>query len=129
MKTSPVVFVSETGMIKTVDGMEFDVAKRSTAATKLADRDKVIAVKLITEEETVVFISEKGMFLRINISEIPNKKKAAIGVRGMKLADKDKLSEAIFLVPGNPPEYEYKGKAVALDKLRIGQRDTKGTKK
>ena len=129
LKTSPVVFVTESGMIKTVDGVEFDVAKRSTAATKLADGDRVIAVCLITAEETLAFVSKKGNFLRIPLSEIPNKKKAAIGVRGMRLADDDKLDKAVFIAPGMNPTYEYKGRIVALDKLRIGQRDTKGTKK
>ena len=47
----------------------------------------------------------------------------------MRLADDDKLDKAVFIAPGMNPTYEYKGRIVALDKLRIGQRDTKGTKK
>lgn len=129
LKTSPVVFVTSGGMIKTVDGVEFDVAKRSVAATKLADGDSLIAVQLLTAEETMVMISKKGMFLRINLSEIPNKKKAAIGVRGIKLAEGDTLTSAIFLTPGHGITYEYKNQNISLDRLKIGSRDTKGVKK
>ena len=129
LKVSPIIFVTESGMIKSVGGEEFDVAKRAVAATKLADGDSLVAVHLITAEDTVCFISKKGMFLRINISDIPVKKKAAIGVRGMKLAGDDKLETAVFMVPGESVSYEYKGANIALDRLRIAGRDTKGVKK
>ncbi|MBO4799269.1 MAG: DNA topoisomerase 4 subunit A [Lachnospiraceae bacterium] len=129
LKVSPIIFVTESGMIKSVGGEEFDVAKRAVAATKLADGDSLVAVHLITAEDTVCFISKKGMFLRINISDIPVKKKAAIGVRGMKLAGDDKLETAVFMVPGESVSYEHKGANIALDRLRIAGRDTKGVKK
>ncbi len=129
LKVSPIIFVTESGMIKSVGGEEFDVAKRAVAATKLADGDSLVAVHLITAEDTVCFISKKGMFLRINISDIPVKKKAAIGVRGMKLSGDDKLETAVFMVPGESVSYEHKGANIALDRLRIAGRDTKGVKK
>ncbi len=129
LKVSPLVFVTETGMIKSVGGEEFDVAKRAVAATKLAENDSLVAVQLLTGEETLVFISKKGMFLRINIADIPAKKKAAIGVRGMKLAAGDRIDSAVFLRPGENLSYEYKGQNIALDRLRIATRDTKGVKK
>lgn len=129
LKVSPIVFVTETGMIKSVGGEEFDVAKRAVAATKLADGDALVAVHLITSEDTVCFISKKGFFLRINIADIPVKKKAAIGVRGMKLASDDRLESAVFMAPGESVSYEHKGADIALDRLRIATRDTKGVKK
>ncbi|MBR5337529.1 MAG: DNA topoisomerase 4 subunit A [Lachnospiraceae bacterium] len=129
LKVSPVVFVTETGMIKSVGGEEFDVAKRAVAATKLLEGDSLVAVQLLTGEETVCFISKKGMFLRINISDIPTKKKAAVGVRGMRLSGDDRLETAVFIRSGENVEYEYKGLNIALDRLRIATRDTKGVKK
>ena len=116
-------------MIKSVGGEEFDVAKRAVAATKLSDGDALVAVHLITAEDTVCFISKKGFFLRINIADIPVKKKAAIGVRGMKLSGDDVLVSAVFMAPGESVSYEHKGADIALDRLRIATRDTKGVKK
>ena len=72
-------------MLKMVDGSEFDVAKRTTASTKLNEDDELLIVHAMTGEETVVMQSEKEMFLRIEASTIPEKKKGAVGVRGMKL--------------------------------------------
>ena len=54
---------------------------------------------------------------------------AAIGVRGMKLSGDDKLETAVFMVPGESVSYEHKGANIALDRLRIATRDTKGVKK
>ena len=42
--TQKLLFGTKTAMLKQVDGKEFDVAKRTTAATKLADDDAVIFV-------------------------------------------------------------------------------------
>ena len=83
----------------------------------------------MTGEETVVMQSEKEMFLRIEASTIPEKKKGAVGVRGMKLAAGDELKEIHVLHEGEEKEVEVKGKPVALHRLHVGNRDTKGVKK
>jgi DNA gyrase subunit A len=129
MKVSPMVFVTKSGMIKTVGGEEFDVAKKQVAATKLGDKDSLIAVHLSLAEETLCLITAKGMFLRFAVADIPVKKKAAIGVRGIKLAPGDKVTDAVFIGAGMNVSYEYKGQEIALDRIRIGNRDTKGVKK
>ncbi|MBO5523098.1 MAG: DNA topoisomerase 4 subunit A, partial [Roseburia sp.] len=84
-----VIFGTKNAMLKVVDGAEFDVSKRTTAATKLNDGDEVIFVKAFSMEETLVMQSEKDFFLRIDASTIPEKKKGAVGVRGMKLGAGD----------------------------------------
>ena len=66
-----------------MDGNEFDVAKRTTAATKLMDGDEVLMVRRTEGNETLVMRSDKDFFLRIEASSIPEKKKSAVGVRGM----------------------------------------------
>ena len=99
------LFGTKYAMIKVVDGMEFVVAKKTTAATK------------------------KDMFLRIDCAQIPQKKKGAVGVRGMKLAAGDELKSIHVLHEGEEKEVEVKGKPVALHRLHVGNRDTKGVKK
>lgn len=49
-------------MLKVVDGSEFDVAKRTTVATKLNEGDELIFVQALALEETLVMQSEKDFF-------------------------------------------------------------------
>ena len=126
------LFGSSQGMVKLVDGKEFDVAKRTTVATKLADGDEAVFVQPLagTENETIVFQSEKGMFLRIPADTIPEKKKTAIGVRGIRLADGDKVAHMYRLSDvSGLVAVDHEGAEVVLNRLRIGNRDTKGVQK
>lgn len=123
------LFGTKYAMIKVVDGMEFVVAKKTTAATKLGEEDEVLTVCPLEENDTLVMASKKDMFLRIDCALIPQKKKGAVGVRGMKLAAGDELKEIHVLHEGEEKEVEVKGKPVALHRLHVGNRDTKGVKK
>lgn len=78
------IFGTKMAMLKIVDGSEFDVAKRTTAATKLTDGDEVLLVHPVAGNETIVMQSERDFFLRIAVDSIPEKKKGAVGVRGMR---------------------------------------------
>ena len=59
---------------------------------------------------------------------VPEKKKAAIGVRGMKLGTKDSIEAVYYTKNAVEQSIEYKGKNVELNKLKLGTRDTKGVK-
>lgn len=126
---SKLVFGTKQSMLKIVDGSEFVVAKKTTAATKLADDDEVLAIRILTGNETMVMHSQKDVFLRIDCGTIPEKKKMAVGVRGMKLDSGDALKNIYILKEGENEEVEVKGKQIALNRLHIGNRDTKGVKK
>ena len=123
------LFGTKYAMIKVVDGMEFVVAKKTTAATKLGEEDEVLTVCPLEENDTLVMATKKDMFLRIDSAQIPQKKKGAVGVRGMKLAAGDELKSIHVLHEGEEKEVEVKGKPVALHRLHVGNRDTKGVKK
>ena len=123
------LFGTKYAMIKVVDGMEFVVAKKTTAATKLGEEDEVLTVCPLEENDTLVMATKKDMFLRIDCAQIPQKKKGAVGVRGMKLAAGDELKSIHVLHEGEKKEVEVKGKPVALHRLHVGNRDTKGVKK
>ncbi|MBO5302872.1 MAG: DNA topoisomerase 4 subunit A [Lachnospiraceae bacterium] len=128
MRLHKMLFVTKTGMLKIVDGVEFDVAKRTTAATKLTEGDEVIRIGLYEEDMHLVMQSKKGMFLRIEAGTIPEKKKGAVGVRGIRLALGDELEEAYLMMPGENIVVALKGKDLELNRLRVGNRDTKGVK-
>lgn len=123
-----VLFVTEKSMIKIVDGGEFDVSKRTISATKLMDNDKLISVIPLQEERNIIFQSKEGYFLRFQIDEIPEKKKNAVGVRGMKLNDSDKIEAVYYTQNAEDTTIEYKNKTMTLNNLKPGKRDTKGTK-
>ena len=124
-----VIFGTKQSMIKVVDGSEFVVAKKTTAATKLADDDEVITVRPIKGNETMVMRSAKEVFLRIECATVPEKKKSAVGVRGMKLDKGDELQAIYVLADGGNETIEVKGKELSLNRLHIGNRDTKGVKR
>lgn len=127
--SSKVIFGTKASMLKVVDGSEFDVAKRTTAATKLNDGDELLFVGCLEGNETIVMQSEKDFFLRIEAASIPEKKKGAAGVRGMRLGTGDTLAAIYLLKEGETVSAEVKGKECALNRLHIGNRDTKGTKR
>ncbi|MDE5866164.1 MAG: DNA topoisomerase, partial [Lachnospiraceae bacterium] len=122
------IFATKYAMLKVVDGGEFDVAKRTVAATKLADGDEVVSVMALKEQSNIILQSKDGFFLRFPISDIPEKKKGAIGVRGMKLGASDNLEEVYYTRNTDDTSIEYRGKTVELNKLKLGSRDSKGTK-
>lgn len=200
------LFTTSFGMMKLVDSSEFNVTKKTVAATKLNDGDKVVSV-VITDafmmsaadnvdmsvsmgmadreddfvqitlsggsedfddglelgfendfpgdfdngfengfgteltdgmtggekeelytNQMVVLQTENGVFLRFPLKEIPEKKKGAVGVRGIKLAAGDFVTHVYVLDAGDNMIIDYKGKEVALRKLKTAKRDTKGTK-
>ena len=129
LKEMKLIFGTKTGMLKAVDGGEFVVGKRTTAATKLAEGDELLTVAPLEDEETLVMQTVGNVFLRIEASGIPEKKKGAIGVRGIRLEPGDLLEEIHVLQPGDTPTVTVKGKTVYLNRLHIGNRDTKGVKK
>ncbi len=129
LKDKKVLFGTKSAMLKVVDGSEFDVAKRTTAATKLGEGDEVLFVHALGTDETIIMQSEKDMFLRIAAETIPEKKKGAVGVRGMKLSAGDTLCNMYLLAADGELSIELKGKEVALNRIHIANRDTKGVKK
>ena len=127
-KLKKLLFVTAMGMCKLVDGEEFDVAKRTVAATKLLPEDKLVSVECLEDQGQIVLQSAQGVFLKFALEEIPEKKKAAAGVRGIRLAENDRIEQVYLLVPGMDVAISWKDKELLLNKLRLGKRDTKGVK-
>ena len=123
-----VIFATRLSMLKVVDGGEFDVAKRTVVATKLQDGDEVVSVEVLKEQKNIVLQTTEGYFLKFSLEEIPEKKKGAVGVRGMKLGAKDSVEHVYYTGSGMEQSIEYKDRQLELDRLKTGKRDTKGTK-
>lgn len=122
------LFVSASSMMKLVDGAEFDVAKRTVAASGLKEGDTLVKAAVLSGQTNVVLQSSRGLFLKLSLEEVPEKKKSALGVRGMKLDAGDTVEAVYLLKEGRDNFIDYGEKPVDLNKLKSGRRDTKGTK-
>ncbi|MCI8800229.1 MAG: DNA topoisomerase 4 subunit A [Lachnospiraceae bacterium] len=123
-----VVFVTAQSMVKLVNGGEFDVSKRTVAATKLGEDDSVVSVMPILERNSIVLQTKEGYFLKFPLEEIPEKKKNALGARGMKLGVRDAVEQVYYIQNTVETFIEYKGKQISLNKLKTAKRDGKGTR-
>ena len=122
------MFGTKKGMFKQVYGSEFDVIKRTVAATGLLDDDEVITVFPITEQKYITLQTEFDVFLKFEIDEIPIKKKGAIGVRAIKLTGADRISNVYYLFEEDDTSVKVGNREVLLSRLKAARRDTKGTK-
>ena len=128
MRFAKLIFATAQGMIKKVDGTEFQVSKRTIAATKLQEGDSLIAVKVVNDSQNVVLQTKNGYFLRFHATEVPEKKKAAVGVRGIRLQKKDELENVNLFEEGTETKVSYGEKEVTLNRLKLAKRDGMGTK-
>ncbi len=122
------IFVTKLSMMKVVDGGEFDVMKKSVASTKLMDDDEIVSVVAVHDQRNIVLKTQEGYFLRFPIEEIPEKKKGAIGVRGMKLVPNDFIEDVYYTQNTIETTIEYKSKTLSLNQIKLGKRDTRGVK-
>ncbi len=122
-----IMFSTRQAQMKLVDGGEFDVAKRTVAATKLAEGDEVVSVIPMTGQSSVILETENNWFLRFSTEEIPEKKKAAIGVRAMKLSKGDTIREVYVLSEGDDPVIGEPDAPFHLNTVKVTGRDGKGS--
>lgn len=128
IRTAKLLFATKQGMIKKVDGSEFQVSKRTIVATKLQDEDEVVSIQALRDGQNVVMQTENGYFLRFPAEEVAEKKKTAIGVRGIKLQKNDVLESVYLFEEGTEMKVPYKEKEVTLNRLKLAKRDGTGTK-
>ncbi len=150
IKGQKLLFTTSQGMMKIVEADEFDVAKKTVAATKLSDDDKVISivetdvrveayskfnydgsvveVEEVISDKNVILQTNTGVFLKFPLTDVPMKKKSAVGVRGIKLSKDDYVEDVFLLGQNDELSMEYKGKMIDFGKMKLAHRDTKGTK-
>lgn len=150
LRNQKMLFVTKMGMMKLVDTAEFDVSKKKIAATKLQDGDSLVGIyttdarvevyskfsldgdikeeEVIESSQNVILQTEGGVFLKFPLTDVPQKKKNAIGVRGIKLSKDDYVDDVYLLSEGDSFLMDYKGKTLDLGKMKMAHRDTKGTK-
>lgn len=124
--TSNLLIVTKQGLVKRVEGKEFETNRSSILAHKLDKEDKVIFVGKDNEED-IVLVSKEGRVLRFASSEIPFTKRNAKGVVGMKLKDGDEL-EACHILTENTEEIVVQNAPLSIQDVETSKRARTGKK-
>jgi DNA gyrase subunit A len=130
---SQLLFTTKGGFIKQVSGVEFETNRSQISATKLEDKDVVIAINLLSAHEVlagnlkVIILTEKGLSLGFPLSEVSELKKTSRGVKAITLEKNDTISFAIALNQ-NEESFIYNDKTLSVKKVRNRKRGDKGQK-
>lgn len=122
------MFVTLQGSAKQVEGTEFQTSRRTIAATKLDEGDRLVSVHLVHIDTPMVLHTQDGYMLKIPEDAIPVQKKTARGVRAIRLSEGDTVRDVYYLEEGAKTEIDLDGRTVYLSRLKTGTRDSRGTK-
>ncbi len=94
------LFVTKNNLVKQTKLDEFDVSRytKPIRAIALNKKDEVVSIDITDNSDSeVLVLSDNGLALRFNLSEIPITSTTAKGVKGMNLSSNHKLSAGIIL--------------------------------
>ena len=123
------LFVTELGLIKQIDGKELRTNNRQVVATKLGEGDKVLSVRLVSVDsgyEEVILVSDGGYIVKFPLIAVNLYKKTSKGEKAMRLLEGEKLVAMYLLSDGDIVKIH--GKPVNLLKLKLSNRNDRGTK-
>ena len=127
------LFTTKKGFIKQVSGIEFETNRSQIAATKLEEKDEVVAINLLSAGEIlagnikVIILTDKGLSLGFPLSEVSELKKTSRGVKAITLEKNDTVSFAIA-INQNEETFQYNDKTLSSKKVRNRKRGDKGQK-
>lgn len=87
-------FVTKRGIIKKVNGDEFESNRKTIAATKFRDDDSLVAVGVLGPEDVVTLRTEKKHKAQISAADFPLMHKNSVGNIGIRLKKGDSVIEA-----------------------------------
>ena len=127
LKQSDLVFITRSGLGKSVKGTEFDTNVRAVAGTKLTYGDQVAEI-WPNEGWQFVLQTEKGYFLRLTADQLPEMKKNALGNKCITMG-KDDMVKAVYVLENGHETINYNGKELDLMSVKPGKRGQTGVKK
>ena len=98
------IFVTKDGLIKRVDGSEFLVSKRTTAATKLQEGDEVRQILRMNGQDFIVLQTKSGYFLKFMVGDVSEKKKRGTRNQGNPAAKAGLRGKCLCLCGGKRDE-------------------------
>ena len=82
----------------------------------------------MNDKQHIVLATENGYLLRFSGEEVAEKKKGAIGMRGIKLQKNDSVEAVFLLEEGTEKKVMFHEKEITLNRLKLAKRDGAGTK-
>ena len=130
---SQLLFVTKSGYIKLVSGIEFDTNRSQVTTTKLEDGDLVVgltqlsAMDVLSCTQKVILYTNAGLSLGFPLEEVPELKKVSRGVKAISLDKNDYVVYATSVGPYDEV-FTYRGKEYSAKKVRNRKRGAKGQK-
>ena len=93
-KDTNLLFFTKEGMIKKTALSEYSLAKSTYQGIKIKETDELIGVEIDRPETTIMFVTESGMGLNAEKSDIPIQGRISGGVKGVALGDGDSVVSA-----------------------------------
>ena len=126
-----VLFVTKNGLVKKTPLDEYVKTKKKTgiAAITIKEGDELAVVSLIKDEQ-LILVTEKGMGIRFDSKEISPTSRTTSGVKGINMADDDRIIAALPVRNTNDKLAIFvqggMAKKFSLDELPIQKRAGKG---
>jgi DNA gyrase subunit A len=126
------LMVTERGEIKKTALDNFaNVRSSGLIAMDVEPKDELLEIRVATDEDDVLIVTQKGMSIRFPVSGVPVRSRTAGGVRGIKLGEGDKVVGMDIAVTGAlvlTVTTKGYGKLTAVEKYRLQKRAGRGTR-
>jgi len=131
------VLATEKGMVKKTLLKEYENMRKGGIVTiKLMNNDNLVDAAFTTGDDDIILISKNGQAIRFSEKEMRALARTTSGVKGLKLAENDKLINLITIAPeiikGNPQTLVISengfGKRTKLNEYRKQKRGGSGIK-
>ncbi len=125
-----ILMVTKFGRVKKTSLQEFKrPLKKGKRALTINEEDEIIGAHVLNGDDTILLITQKGMCIHFNESDIRTMGRVAAGVRGIRLSGDDLVVSAIVISSNDSvltvTENGY-GKRSPIEEYRIQRRGGKG---
>ena len=86
LKGKELLFITTDGLVRKTNFNEFESKKDAINVYKLKN-NKILNVEKYAENKTLFFVTDGGIALNADITDVPNQSKTSSGVKGIKLDD------------------------------------------
>jgi len=129
-KNKTILMITKFGRVKKTNLQEFKrPLKKGKRALTINENDEIIGAHVLNGDDAILLITQKGMCIHFNESDIRTMGRSAAGVRGIRLTDDDLVVSAIVISSNDSvlivTENGY-GKRSPIEEYRIQRRGGKG---
>lgn len=125
---SKLLFVTKSGYVKLVSGIEFETNRAAIASTKLEADDMLICALPVTEslenDKNIIIITKNKLCLMFPLNQVSELKKTSKGLKGITLIKDDYVEYAIITAP-DKDDIEFNGKHYNIKKIKLKNRNDK----